>query len=69
MQWHTKTLQKFKQGVRQLTNRKWGVSVRTAIVCDITSMEPWRSAKTPGIQQALSNACLQQQELSALRDG
>lgn len=119
IQWHTKTLLKFKQRVRQLTNRNWGVSmkyqlfkvsqllrgwlnyygiancyqlcveldhwirrrvrmaywrqwrkprtkvrslmglgvhIRSAVACGITSKGPWRSSKTPGIQQALSNA-------------
>lgn len=130
--WHPKTLQKFKQQVRRLTNRNWGVSmtyqlfklsqylrgwinyfgiasgyqrcvdldhwirrrvrmaywrqwrkprtkvrslmrlgvhVRSAVACGITSKGPWRSAKTPGIQQALSNAYLKSQGLVALRDG
>ena len=132
IQWHLKTLLKFKQRVRRLTNRNWGVSmqyqlfkisqflrgwinyfgiangyqlcvdldhwirrrvrmaywrqwrkprtkvrsmmrlgvhVRTAVACGITSKGPWRSAKTPGIQQALSNAYLKSQGLYALRDG
>ena len=130
--WHPKTLQRFKQQVRRLTNRNWGVSmtyqlfklsqylrgwinyfgiasgyqrcvdldhwirrrvrmaywrqwrkprtkvrslmrlgvhVRSAVACGITSKGPWRSAKTPGIQQALSNAYLKSQGLYALRDG
>lgn len=132
IQWHPKTLDKFKQRVRELTNRNWGVSmeyqlfkvsqflrgwinyfgiakcyqlcvdldqwirrrvrmaywrqwrkprtkvgklmglgvyVRTAVACGITSKGPWRSSKTPGIQQALSNAYLKSQGLYALRDG
>ena len=132
IQWHLKTLQKFKQQVRRLTNRNWGVSmkyqlfkisqylrgwinyfgiasgyqrcveldhwirrrvrmaywrqwrkprtkvrslmrlgvhVKSAVACGITSKGPWRSAKTPGIQQALSNAYLKYQGLYALRDG
>ena len=132
IQWHLKTLQKFKQQVRRLTNRNWGVSmkyqlfkisqylrgwinyfgiasgyqrcveldhwirrrvrmaywrqwrkprtkvrslmrlgvhVKSAVACGITSKGPWRSAKTPGIQQALSNAYLKSQGLYALRDG
>lgn len=132
IQWHPKTLSKFKQRVRELTNRNWGVSMqyqlfkvsqylrgwinyfgiancyqlcvdldnwirrrmrmaywrqwrkvrtrvrnlrklgvslRTAIACGITSKGPWRSSKTPGIQQALSNAYLKEQGLWALRDG
>jgi len=132
IQWHPNTLQKFKQQVRRLTNRNWGVSmeyqlfktsqflrgwinyfgiancyqlcvdldhwirrrvrmaywrqwrkprtkvrslmrlgvhVRVAVACGITSKGPWRSSKTPGIQQALSNAYLKSQGLYALRDG
>ena len=130
--WHPKTLQKFKQQVRRLTNRNWGVSmtyqlyklsqflrgwinyfgiasgyqrcvdldhwirrrvrmaywrqwrkprtkvrnllkrgvhIQSAVACGITSKGSWRSAKTPGIQQALSNAYLKSQGLYALRDG
>ena len=48
---------------------KLGVHVRAAIACGITSKGPWRSAKTPGIQQALSNDYLKSQGLYALRDG
>jgi RNA-directed DNA polymerase len=132
IQWHPKTLLKFKQQVRRLTNRNWGVSmkyqlfktsqfirgwinyfgiancyqlcvdldhwirrrvrmaywrqwrkprtkvrsliklgvrVQSAVACGITSKGPWRSSKTPGIQQALSNAYLKSQGLYALRDG
>lgn len=132
IQWHPKTLLKFKQQVRELTNRNWGVSmkyqlfktsqfirgwinyfgiancyqrcvvldhwirrrvrmaywrqwrkprtkvrslmrlgtpVQSAVVCGITSKGPWRSSKTPGIQQALSNAYLKSQGLYSLRDG
>jgi len=46
-----------------------GVHVRAAVACGITSKGPWRSSKTPGIQQALSNAYLKSQGLYALRDG
>ncbi|MEE8057642.1 MAG: group II intron reverse transcriptase/maturase [Pseudomonadales bacterium] len=130
--WHPKTLLKFKQQVRRLTNRNWGVSmtyqlfrisqylrgwinyfgiasgyqhcveldhwirrrvrmaywrqwrkprtkvrnlmrlgvhVQAAVACGITSKGPWRSSKTPGINQALSNAYLKSQGLYALRDG
>jgi len=130
--WHPKSLQKFKQQVRRLTNRNWGVSmtyqlfklsqylrgwinyfgiasgyqhcvdldhwirrrvrmaywrqwrrprtkvrnllklgvhIQSAVACGITSKGPWRSTKTPGIQQALSNAYLKSQGLYALRDG
>lgn len=132
IQWHAKTLLKFKQQVRRLTNRNWGVSmkyqlfkisqflrgwinyfgiansyqlcveldhwirrrvrmaywrqwrkprtkvrslmklgvhVQSAVACGITSKGPWRSSKTPGIQQALSNAYLKSEGLYALRDG
>lgn len=130
--WHSKTLQKFKQQVRLLTNRNWGVSmqyqlyklsqylrgwinyfgmanayqhcvdldhwirrrvrmcywrqwrkprtkvanllkrgvaIQAAVACGITSKGPWRSSKTPGIQQALSNDYLKREGLFSLRDG
>jgi hypothetical protein len=35
-----------------------GVHVQAAVACGITSKGSWRSAKTPGINQALSNAYL-----------
>lgn len=132
IQWHQKTLLKFKQQVRRLTNRNWGVSmkyqlfkisqylrgwinyfgiansyqlcvdldhwirrrvrmaywrqwrkprtkvrslmrlgvhVQAAVACGITSKGPWRSAKTPGINQALSLEYLKSQGLYSLRDG
>ena len=132
IQWHPKTLMKFKQQIRRLTNRNWGVSMRyqlfktsqfirgwinyfgiancyqlcvdldnwirrrvrmaywrqwrkprtkvrslmklgvrvkSAVACGITSKGPWRSSKTPGIQQALSNAFLRSQGLYPLCDG
>lgn len=132
IQWHAKTLLKFKQEVRRLTNRNWGVSmkyqlfklsqylrgwinyfgiasgyqrcveldhwirrrvrmaywrqwrkprtkvrnlmkrgvhVQAAVACGITSKGPWRSAKTPGINQALSLDYLKSEGLYSLRDG
>lgn len=132
IQWHSKALLKFKQQIRRLTNRNWGVSmkyplfktsqflrgwinyfgiancyqlcvdldhwirrrirmaywrqwrkprtkvrnlmrlgvrIQAAVACGITSKGPWRSSKTPGINQALSNAYLKSQGLYALRDG
>jgi RNA-directed DNA polymerase len=132
IQWHRKTLLKFKQEIRRLTNRNWGVSmkyqlfktsqyirgwinyfgiancyqlccdldhwvrrrvrmaywrqwrkprtkvrnlmsrgvrIQAAVACGITSKGPWRSSKTPGINQALSNDYLKSQGLYALRDG
>ncbi|PIE44038.1 MAG: hypothetical protein CSA50_02330 [Gammaproteobacteria bacterium] len=53
--------------VRQLMKR--GVEVTAAVACGITSKGPWRSSKTPGINQALSNAYLKSEGLYALRDG
>ncbi len=53
--------------VRNLMKR--GVKVQSAVACGITSKGPWRSSKTPGIQQALSNAYLKSEGLYALRDG
>jgi len=132
IKWHPETLRKFKQRIRELTNRNWGVSmdyqifktsqfirgwinyfgiancyqlccdldhwirrrvrmaywrqwrkprtkvrnlmrlgvhVQTAVACGITSKGPWRSSKTPGINQALSLAYLKQAGLVTLRDG
>ncbi|OUS41065.1 group II intron reverse transcriptase/maturase [Oleispira antarctica] len=132
IQIHPKTLERFKQKVRRLTNRNWGVSMRyqlfktsqylrgwinyfgiancyqlcmdldhwirrrvrmaywrqwrkprtkvrnlmrlgvkvqAAVACGITSKGPWRSSKTPGINQALSNAYLKSEGLYTLRDG
>ena len=131
-QWHEKTLQRFKQEIRRLTNRNWGVSmkyqlfkvsqyirgwinyfgiancyqlcvdldhwirrrvrmaywrqwrkprtkvrnlmkmgvhVQAAVACGITNKGPWRSAKTPGINQALSLDYLKSEGLYSLRDG
>jgi len=130
--WHPSSLSKFKQEVRRLTNRNWGVSMRyqlfklsqylrgwinyfgiakgyqhcvdldhwirrrvrmaywrqwrkprtkvrnlmkrgvhvqSAVACGITSKGPWRSAKTPGINQALSLDYLKSEGLYSLRDG
>jgi RNA-directed DNA polymerase len=137
IQWHPKTLLKFKQQVRRLTNRNWGVSmhyqlfkisqylrgwinyfgiasgyqrcvdldhwirrrvrmaywrqwrkprtkvrslmrlgrsdarvhVQAAVACGITSKGPWRSSKTPRINQALSLDYLKSEGLYSLRDG
>jgi len=132
IKWHPKTLHKFKQRIRELTNRNWGVSMRyqlfktsqfirgwinyfgiancyqlccdldhwirrrvrmaywrqwrkprtkvrnlmrlgvhvqAAVACGITSKGPWRSSKTPGINQALSNEFLKKAGLVTLRDG
>jgi RNA-directed DNA polymerase len=128
IQWHQKTLLKFKQQVRRLTNRNWGVlmhyqlfkirqylrgwinyfgianshqqcvdldhwirrivrmaywrqwttpcqsqklgvHVQAAVACGITSKVPWRSAKTSGINQALSLDYLKSEGLYSLRDG
>ncbi len=46
-----------------------GVRVQSAVACGITSKSPCRSSKTPGIQEALSNAYLKSQGLCSLRDG
>lgn len=132
IKWHNKTLHRFKQQVRLLTNRNWGVSmqyqlfklsqylrgwinyfgiantyqqcmdldnwirrrvrmcywrqwvlpktkiakmlkrgvhIQAAVACGLTSKGPWRSSKTPGIQQALSNDYLKQEGLVSLREG
>jgi len=48
---------------------KRGVHDETAITCGSSSKGPWRSSKTPGINQALSNAYLKSEGLYELRDG
>ncbi|MEZ8415941.1 hypothetical protein AB6C77_00985, partial [Vibrio splendidus] len=48
---------------------KRGVWIQTAVGCGITSKGPWRSSKTPGIQQALSNDYLRKAGLFSLKDG
>jgi RNA-directed DNA polymerase len=132
IKWHPNTLLKFKQRIRELTNRNWGVSmsyqlfktsqyirgwinyfgiansyqlccdldhwirrrvrmaywrqwrkprtkvrnlmrlgvhVQAAVACGVTSKGPWRSSKTPGINQALSNEFLTKAGLVTLREG
>ena len=46
-----------------------GVPVQSAVACGNTSKGPWRSAKTPGINQALSIDFLKSEGLYSLRDG
>ena len=46
-----------------------GVHVQAAVACGITSKGPWRSAKSPGINQALSLDYLKSEGLYSLRDG
>jgi RNA-directed DNA polymerase len=48
---------------------KLGVAIPTAVACGRTSKGPCRSSKTPGIQQALSNAYLKAEGLFSLRKG
>lgn len=48
---------------------KRGVHVQAAVACGITIKGPWRSSKTPGIQQALSLNYLKNEGLYSLRDG
>lgn len=132
IKWHKKTLHKFKQQVRILTNRNWGVSMRyqlhklslylrgwinyfgianayqdcvsldhwirrrvrmcywrqwrkprtkvanllkrgvriqSAVGCGITSKGPWRSSRTPGINQAISDDYLVKEGLFSLKSG
>ncbi|MCG9771076.1 group II intron reverse transcriptase/maturase, partial [Pseudoalteromonas piscicida] len=45
------------------------VHVQAAVACGITSKGPWRSSKTPGIQQALSLNYLKNEGLYSLKDG
>lgn len=46
-----------------------GVHVKSAVACGITSKVPWRSAKTPWINQALSLDYLKSEGFYSLRDG
>jgi len=46
-----------------------GASKDWAISCGSTRKGPWRSSKTPGIEQALSNNFLKAEGLYSLRDG
>ena len=48
---------------------KLGVGIQSAVACGRTSKGPCRSSKTPGIQQALSNAYLKAEGLFSLRQG
>ena len=48
---------------------KRGVTEKTAVAGGITSKGPWRSSKTYGIQQALSNNYLASQGLYSLKEG
>ncbi|MDX5297814.1 MAG: hypothetical protein LPK85_02565 [Gammaproteobacteria bacterium] len=56
-------MRKPRTKVRDLTR------VQAAVAYDITSKGPWRSSRTLGIQQALSNAYLKAEGLASLRDG
>lgn len=57
-----------KPGTKVKNLIKLGVSTKLAISCGITSKGYWHSAKTEGIQIALSNNWLKEQGLISLRD-
>jgi RNA-directed DNA polymerase len=46
-----------------------GVRLQAAVACGINSKGPWRSAVTPGFNQALSLDYLKSEGLYSLRDG
>lgn len=48
---------------------KRGVHIPAAVACGRSSKGPWRSSKTPGINQALGNSYLKSEGLVSLRDG
>jgi RNA-directed DNA polymerase len=48
---------------------KRGVRIQAAVACGITSKGPWRSSKTPGSNQAISNKYLVKEGLFSLRNG
>jgi RNA-directed DNA polymerase len=61
------SLRKPRTKVQNLLKR--GVRIQVAVACGITSKGPWRSSKTPEIQQALNNEYLKKAGLYSLRDG
>ncbi len=48
---------------------KRGVRIQAAVGCGITSKGPWRSSKTPGINQVIDNEYLVKEGLYSLRTG
>jgi RNA-directed DNA polymerase len=58
---------KVRTKIRNL--RALGVETRTAILCGLSSKGPWRNAKTPAIQQALSLEFFNKVGLHSLREG
>jgi RNA-directed DNA polymerase len=46
-----------------------GLQTQAAVACGITSKGPWRSAKSPAINQVLSLDYLKSEGLCSLRDG
>jgi RNA-directed DNA polymerase len=48
---------------------KRGVRIQSAVGCGITSKGPWRSSKTPGINQAISDKYLVKEGLFSLKNG
>jgi len=53
----------WKAGIRKL-----GVSLKTAIQHGVSSKSFWHMARTPALQQALSNAWLKAQGLVSVKD-
>ncbi len=64
--YYWKQWRKVRTKVRNLI--KLGVSQRLAISCGISSKSYWHSARTEGINIALSNEYLAQQGYYSLRD-
>jgi RNA-directed DNA polymerase len=58
---------KVRTRIRNLT--AMGVEIRTAVLRGLSSKGPWRNAKTPAIQQALSLEFFHNAGLYSLRDG
>jgi RNA-directed DNA polymerase len=63
----------WRQWVKQRTQvanlLKRGMSIQAAVACGLSSKGPWRSSKTPGIQQALDNDFRKSEGVFSLRDG
>jgi len=71
--WHPKTLQKFKQQVRRLTNRNWGVSMKYQLFKISQYLRGWmmyreiRMPRLQGCNRAVGKLLWYRQWLSALR--
>jgi hypothetical protein len=74
IRWTYKALADFKHRIKELTGRSWGVSMeyrlrmKLAIQHGCSSNSYWQMSRTPVINQAISNAWLQEQGLLSVKD-